>query len=175
VGDTPESDDQEPAAVLTIGEVVKRSGVAASALRFYEERGLIRSIRAGRGVGHRRYGRHVLRQIAFIVFAQRIGLTLERIGELLAPQRGAPRGAEWERIATTWNATIDARIAELERLRRGLGECIGCGCLSTEKCPLANPADRAGRAGAGPRYWLGDPIPAAALTGSARRSRARRR
>jgi MerR family redox-sensitive transcriptional activator SoxR len=144
---------------LTIGEVAKRSGVAASALRFYEERGLISSDRAGSG--HRRYPRVVLRRIAFIVFAQRIGLTLEEIGEELAklPPDRAPNRRDWSRLSSGWTTRIDARIAELERLRIGLTECIGCGCLSLERCRLANPGDRAGRLGPGPRYWVGDRPP----------------
>ena len=111
-------------SLLPIGEAARRSGVASSALRFYEQRGLISSERAGSG--HRRYPRPVLRRIAFIVFAQRIGLTLDEIG------------------------------AELERLKLGLTECIGCGCLSLDRCQLANPGDRAARLGPGPRYWIGD-------------------
>ena len=143
-------------ALLTIGEVSRRSGVAASALRFYEERGLIRSTRAGSG--HRRYPREVLRRIAFIVFAQRIGLSLDEIGGELVrlPAEGVPSGRDWSRLSRTWTARIDARIAELERLRLGLTECIGCGCLSLDRCRLANPADRAARLGPGPRYWIGD-------------------
>ena len=141
--------------LLTIGEVAKRSGVAASALRFYEERGLIDSTRAGSG--HRRYPRAVLRRIAFIVFAQRIGLSLEEIAGELAklPAGRTPTGRDWSRLSKQWRARIDDRIAELERLRSGLGECIGCGCLSLDRCQLANPGDRAGRRGAGPRYWIG--------------------
>jgi MerR family transcriptional regulator, redox-sensitive transcriptional activator SoxR len=141
---------------LTIGEVSRRSGVAASALRFYEERGLITSERAGSG--HRRFGRPVLRRIAFIVFAQRIGLTLDEIGAELAklPPDRAPSRRDWSRLSSRWTERIDERIAELERLRRGLTECIGCGCLSLERCRLANPGDRAARLGPGPRYWVGD-------------------
>jgi MerR family redox-sensitive transcriptional activator SoxR len=141
--------------VLTISEVSKRSGVASSALRFYEERGLIRSERAGSG--HRRYERPVLRRIAFIVFAQKIGLTLDEISRELAklPPERAPSRAEWERLSSTWSERIDARIAELERLKLGLTECIGCGCLSLDRCALANPGDRAGTQGPGPRYWIG--------------------
>jgi MerR family transcriptional regulator, redox-sensitive transcriptional activator SoxR len=144
------------ADLLTIGEVARRSGVAASALRFYEERGLITSERAGSG--HRRYPRPALRRIAFIVFAQRIGLTLDEIGAELArlPPERAPTRRDWSRLARTWTSRIDQRIAELERLRRGLTECIGCGCLSLDRCRLANPGDRAGRRGPGPRYWIGD-------------------
>jgi MerR family transcriptional regulator, redox-sensitive transcriptional activator SoxR len=146
--------------LLTIGEVARRSGVAASALRFYEERGLIASERAGSG--HRRYPRPVLRRIAFIVFAQRIGLTLDEIGAELAklPLERVPNRRDWSRLARTWASRIDQRIAELERLKLGLTECIGCGCLSIERCKLANPGDRAARLGAGPRYWVGDRPPA---------------
>ena len=143
--------------LLTIGETARRSGVAASALRFYEDRGLIESERAGSG--HRRYPRPVLRRIAFIVFAQRIGLTLEEIGAELArlPPDRAPTRRDWSRLSSGWASRIDERIAELERLKLGLTECIGCGCLSLDRCRLANPDDRAGRRGPGPRYWVGDP------------------
>ena len=145
--------------LLTIGEVARRSGVAASALRFYEERGLIGSERAGSG--HRRYPRSVLRRIAFVVFAQRVGLTLEEIGAELAklPPDRAPTRRDWSRLSSSWTARIDGRIAELERLKAGLTECIGCGCLSLERCKFANPGDRAARAGPGPRYWVGDRPP----------------
>jgi len=148
---TSPSDDQ-----LTIGEVSKRSGVASSALRFYEEKGLITSERAGSS--HRRYPRAVLRRIAFIVFAQRVGLTLDDIGTELAklPEDRAPNKRDWTRLSSTWSSRIDDRIAELERLKAGLGECIGCGCLSLDRCKLANPEDRAARYGPGPRYWIGD-------------------
>jgi MerR family redox-sensitive transcriptional activator SoxR len=142
--------------VLTIGETARRSGVAASALRFYEDRGLISSERAGSG--HRRYPRAVLRRIAFIVYAQRVGLTLEEIGRELAqlPPHRAPTRRDWARLTRNWSTRIDNRIAELERLKRGLTECIGCGCLSLDRCQLANPGDRAGQLGPGPRYWIGD-------------------
>jgi MerR family redox-sensitive transcriptional activator SoxR len=142
--------------LLTIGEVSRRSGVASSALRFYEERGLIRSERAGSG--HRRYPRPVLRRIAFIVFAQRIGLSLDDIGAELAklPPDRAPNRRDWSRLSSSWSSRIDQRIAELERLKVGLTECIGCGCLSLERCRFANPDDRAARLGPGPRYWVGD-------------------
>ena len=142
--------------LLTIGEVARRSGVAASALRFYEQRGLIRSERAGSG--HRRYPRMVLRRIAFIVFAQRVGLTLDEIGEELAKLPGdrAPGRRDWSRLSTRWSQRIDERIAELQRLKAGLTECIGCGCLSLDRCRLATPGDVAGRRGAGPRHWLED-------------------
>src|SRR5262245_5590338 len=142
--------------LLTIGEVSRRSGVASSALRFYEDRGLINSERAGSG--HRRYPRSVLRRIAFIVFAQRVGLTLEEIGGELGklPPDRAPGRRDWSLLSSKWTARIDERIAELERLRAGLTECIGCGCLSLDRCKLSNPGDRAAGLGPGPRYWIGD-------------------
>ena len=145
--------------LLTIQEISRRSGVAASALRFYEERGLIGSERSG--AGHRRFPRAVLRRIAFIVFAQRVGLSLEEIGGELAklPAHRTPSGRDWARLSNAWRARIEERIAELQRLKAGLTECIGCGCLSLGRCQLANPADRAGRSGPGPRYWVGDRIP----------------
>jgi MerR family transcriptional regulator, redox-sensitive transcriptional activator SoxR len=142
-------------SVLTIGEVARRSGVASSALRFYEERGLIASVRAGSG--HRRYPRSILRRIAFIVFAQRIGLTLEEIGAELAklPADRSPTRQDWARLSGAWTKRVDQMIAQLQRLRDGLTQCIGCGCLSIDRCRWANPADQAGRRGPGPRYWLG--------------------
>jgi MerR family transcriptional regulator, redox-sensitive transcriptional activator SoxR len=142
--------------MLTIGDVARRSGVAASALRFYEERGLIASERAGSG--HRRFPRTALRRVAFIVFAQKIGLSLDEIGAELAklPPDRAPTGRDWERLSAAWSARIDERITELQRLKAGLTECIGCGCLSLDRCKLANPLDRAARLGSGPRYWIGD-------------------
>jgi MerR family redox-sensitive transcriptional activator SoxR len=145
--------------LLTIAEVARRSGVAASALRYYEDRGLIASERAGSG--HRRYRRPVLRRIAFIVFAQRVGLTLDEIGHELAllPGDRAPTRRDWSHLSSTWRTRIDQRIAELERLKLGLTECIACGCLSLDRCKLANPGDRAARLGPGPRYWLGDRRP----------------
>jgi MerR family redox-sensitive transcriptional activator SoxR len=145
--------------LLTIQEISRRSGVAASALRFYEERGLIKSQRSG--AGHRRFPRAELRRIAFIVFAQRVGLSLEEIGAELAklPASRAPTGKDWSRLSSAWTARIDDRIAELQRLKAGLTECIGCGCLSLGRCQFANPADRAARLGPGPRYWIGDRAP----------------
>jgi MerR family redox-sensitive transcriptional activator SoxR len=142
--------------LLTISEISRRSGVAASALRFYEERGLVRSERAGSG--HRRYSRSVLRRIAFIVFAQRMGLTLGEVGAELAklPENRVPERSDWAKISAGWTARINEQIAELERLRAGLTHCIGCGCLSLRECRLANPGDRAGAFGPGPRYWISD-------------------
>ncbi|MBN1529700.1 MAG: redox-sensitive transcriptional activator SoxR [Thermoleophilaceae bacterium] len=144
------------ADLLTIGETARRSGVAASALRYYEQLGLIASERAGSG--HRRFARPVLRRIAFIVYAQHVGLTLEEIGVELGKLAGnqAPTRRDWSRLSKQWSVRIDERIAELERLKIGLTECIGCGCLSLDRCRLANPGDRAAAGGPGPRYWIGD-------------------
>ena len=146
---------------LTIGELSQRSGVAASSLRYYEERGLIAPERTS--ASHRRYPRAALRRVAFIVFAQRVGLSLEEIGVELRrlPADRVPKRRDWAKLSGSWSARIDERIAELERLKAGLAECIGCGCLSLDRCRLANPDDRAARQGAGPRYWVGDPRPAA--------------
>ena len=142
--------------VLTIGEVAARSGVATSALRFYEEQGLIASERTDSG--HRRYPRAIIRRVAFIVFAQRIGLSLQEIRLELAklPRNRVPERADWGKLSAGWTARIDERIAELERMKSGLTECIGCGCLSLDRCRFANPADRAARGGAGPRFWMGE-------------------
>jgi MerR family redox-sensitive transcriptional activator SoxR len=141
--------------VLTIGEVAARSGVATSALRFYEDQGLIASERTESG--HRRFPRSVLRRVAFVVFAQKVGLSLDEIRTALAslPRNRAPDRADWAKLSGGWTKRIDERIAELERMKTGLTECIGCGCLSLDRCRLANPRDRAGRRGPGPRYWIG--------------------
>lgn len=142
--------------MLTINQVSRRSGVASSALRYYEERGLIASERAGSG--HRRFRRAVLRRIAFVTFAQRLGLTLGEIADELSklPDDRVPDRQDWARLSANWAGRIDEKIAELQRLREGLTECIGCGCLSFDKCRLSNPDDHAGNAGPGPRYWVGD-------------------
>jgi len=144
---------------MTIADVARRSGVAASALRFYEQRGLIASERTG--TGHRRFPRAVLRRIAFIVFAQKIGLSLDEIaGELeRLPSNRVPERADWAKLSGRWTRRIEERIAELERLKDGLTQCIGCGCLSLQQCRLANPDDRVARAGPGPRYWMRDTSP----------------
>src|SRR5687767_9602678 len=157
---------------LTIAEVARRSGVAASALRFYEQRGLIRSERTG--AGHRRFARAALRRVAFIVFAQRIGLSLHEIAAELEklPHNRVPERADWARLSSKWRTRVDERIAELERLKEGLTGCIGCGCLSLQQCRLVNREDRAGAAGAGPRFWIGDaPASARGATAGTRRPR----
>ena len=140
--------------ILAIAEVARRSGVAASALRFYEQRGLIASNRTG--TGHRRFPRAVLRRIAFIVFAQKIGLSLDEIRTELAklPSHRVPERADWAKLSAGWTKRIRARIAELEKLEAGLTECIGCGCLSLDRCKLANPGDRIAARGPGPRFWM---------------------
>lgn len=139
---------------LTIGEVAARSGVATSALRFYEEQGLIQSARTD--AGHRRYPRAVIRRVAFVVFAQKIGLSLEEIRAELGrlPYNRVPDRADWARLSASWTKRIRERIAELERMEAGLTECIGCGCLSLDRCQFANPGDRAARHGAGPLAWV---------------------
>ena len=139
---------------MTIGEVAKRSGVATSALRYYEDQGLIHSERTDSG--HRRYPRAVIRRVAFIVFAQKIGLSLEEVRQELAklPKNHVPERSDWAKLSGRWTSRIRERIAELERLEAGLTECIGCGCLSLDRCQFANPGDRAGRRGAGPRSWI---------------------
>ena len=140
--------------LLTIGEIAERSGLAPSAIRFYERRGLIA---AERTVGNqRRYRRDVLRRIAFVRIAQRVGLSLEEIIEALVglPVDKAPSAQEWQRLTRGWRDRLDERILMLEALRGGLTSCIGCGCLSLRTCALANPGDVVGREGPGPRYLL---------------------
>lgn len=142
-------------SVLTMQQMVRRSGVEASALRYYESLGLIASERTTGG--QRRFPRSMLRRVAFIVFAQRVGLSLDEIGRELArlPTERVPKGEDWSRLSAAWISRINERIAELERLKAGLADCISCGCLSLDQCALSNPDDRAGRLGPGPRYWLG--------------------
>ncbi len=138
-----------PAALLTIGEVSARSGVATSALRYYEEQGLIF---AERTTGHqRRYRRMTLRRVAFIRSAQRVGLTLDEIAEALAtlPEGRTPTKADWSRLSRGWRPRIDAQIERLERLREKLDGCIGCGCLSLRNCSLNNPDDEVSERGPG--------------------------
>jgi len=142
--------------LLAIGEVAARAGVATSALRFYEANGLIEAERAGSG--HRRYHREVLRRVAFIRVAQRVGLSLEEIKAALAtlPDARTPNAADWARLSRGWRSRLDDEIATLERVRDQLSSCIGCGCLSLRACALYNPDDAAAARGAGARYLLGD-------------------
>jgi MerR family redox-sensitive transcriptional activator SoxR len=136
---------------LTVGEVAKRSGVAVSAIHFYEAKGLIRSRRnAG---NQRRYPRGTLRLVAVIKVAQRIGMPLKLIHGALAtlPKGRPPTAADWRRLSALWKRDLDERIERLVRLRDSLTGCIGCGCLSLKVCPLRNPEDRLGESGCGPR------------------------
>jgi MerR family redox-sensitive transcriptional activator SoxR len=133
---------------LPIGAVAERAGVSVSALRFYEDRGLITSHRSGGG--QRRYGRSVLRRVAFIQVAQRVGLTLGDIGQALAtlPGQDGLTPADWRRLSAAWRPMLDERIRLLEGLRNELDSCIGCGCLSLQRCAISNPGDVAGGVGA---------------------------
>jgi MerR family redox-sensitive transcriptional activator SoxR len=141
---------------LPIGEMAKRAGLAASALRFYEAEGLIPGGRSASG--RRQYPAHVLRRLAFIRAAQRMGLSLPEVRAALArlPEARTPTKADWEQLSRSWLPLLDARIAELQRLRDKLTGCIGCGCLSLRACALYNPEDGAAAKGQGARYLLGD-------------------
>ena len=139
---------------LTVGELAERSGVAVSALHYYEQRGLIS---AARSAGNqRRYPRAVLRRVAFIRAAQQLGIGLAEIAEALAalPQQRTPTKADWARLSAAWRERLDQRIEALTQLRDTLGNCIGCGCLSLRACRLYNPADELAQRGPGARRWL---------------------
>ena len=141
-------------APLTVGEGAKRSGVAVSTLHFYEAKGLIH---ARRSAGNqRRYERETLRRVAIIRVGQSVGIPLSEIGRTLAtlPENRTPTREDWERLSANWADDLDRRIHVLKRLRERLTDCIGCGCLSTGKCPLRNPGDRLAAKGAGPRRLL---------------------
>lgn len=149
--------------LLTIGELAARTGLAVSAIRFYEQKGLIQPLRTAGG--QRRFLRSDLRRLSFAMIAQRVGLTLPEIAAELArlPLGRTPTLADWRRISRGFKRLLEERIAALERMRETLDGCIGCGCLSLRKCGLYNRGDRAGLRGAGPRYALGDhPMPDAA-------------
>jgi MerR family transcriptional regulator, redox-sensitive transcriptional activator SoxR len=140
---------------LTVGQLSARSGAAVSALRFYEARGLIASRRTAGN--QRRYPRHMLRRVAFIRASQRVGLPLATIKQAL-DQLGdsrTPTRSDWARLSAAWRDDLDARIAQLQRLRDNLTGCIGCGCLSLDTCKLANPGDRLGSDGPGARNLRG--------------------
>lgn len=152
--------------LLTIGELARRTGLSVSAIRFYEARGLLSAIRTAGN--QRRFLRSDIRRLSFALIAQRLGLTLGEIEAELAtlPHGRAPTQADWTAISERMRASLDAKIATLERTRDMLDGCIGCGCLSLDRCALYNPEDRAARAGAGPRFLLGNraaefgPVPA---------------
>ena len=144
------------AALLSIGEVARRSGLAASALHFYERQGLIQSVRTYGN--QRRYERSVLRRLAILQVAQEVGMSLDEVRTAFAtlPTDRAPDKTDWQRLSASWHARLSDRIERLARLRDGLASCIGCGCLSTDTCPLRNPGDSLGARGPGPRILLGD-------------------
>lgn len=148
------------AKTLTIAELSARSGAAPSALRYYEDIGLIQAERTSGN--QRRYPRYMLRRIAFIRAGRQLGLSLREIKAALdtLPENKAPSRQEWRRAARAWQSRIDDRIAQLQRLSDTLGGCIGCGCLSLRTCALYNPDDTAATLGAGARWLLGDESPA---------------
>ncbi len=141
---------------LSIGEVAERAGVAPSALRYYEQQGLLASLRSAGG--QRQYKREVLRRIAFIRAAQVAGLNLQQIKAALdsLPEQRTPTRDDWQRISSDWQSLLEERIRALTDLRDQLSSCIGCGCLSLQTCALYNPEDKAGLRGSGARYLLGD-------------------
>lgn len=138
--------------LLTIGDLAARSGVAPSAIRFYESHGLVTSERTSGN--QRRFRRSTLRRLAFIRTAQRVGLSLEEISSALAtlPEGRTPTRADWARLSQGWRPRIDEQIERLTRLRDDLDSCIGCGCLSLQRCSLQNPNDEAAETGTGARY-----------------------
>ena len=142
--------------LLTIGELARRTGLSVSAIRYYEQRGLLEGVRTSGN--QRRFPRADIRRLSFAQIAQRLGLTLAEIETELAtlPKGKAPTRADWEAISSRIRGALEARIEMLTRTRDLLDGCIGCGCLSMDRCALYNPADRAARAGAGPRFLLGD-------------------
>jgi len=142
--------------LLTIGALSERTGVAHSALRFYEAQGLIHAARSDGG--QRRYPRDILRRVSFIRIAQQVGLSLDEIRSALSslPENRTPNKHDWERLSTSWRPRLDAQIAMLERLRDRLTGCIGCGCLSLHACRLLNPGDAVAERGPGPRYIIDD-------------------
>lgn len=141
-----------PAAMLSVGEVAERSGFAPSAIRFYEREGLIRARRTEGN--QRRFPRNVLRRLAFIRAARHVGLSLDEVKEVMAtlPDNRTPTRADWSRISRMWRARLDAEIGALQALRDGLDSCIGCGCLSLQRCAMSNPNDVAAADGPGAVY-----------------------
>ncbi|MCH8983986.1 MAG: redox-sensitive transcriptional activator SoxR [Acidobacteria bacterium] len=142
--------------LLTIGELADRSGVATSALRFYETKGLIESERTAGN--QRRYPRAALRRVSLVRAAQEVGLSLGEVAEALEtlPHDRTPTKSDWEKLSRSWRKRLDRQIAELQALRNDLTDCIGCGCLSLKSCAIFNPADAIAERGSGPRYLLGD-------------------
>ena len=145
-----------PSALLTIGDLARRTGLSVSAIRFYEARGLVSAVRTAGN--QRRFLRSDIRRLSFALIAQRLGLTVAEIEAELAtlPPGRPPSRDDWTAISGRVRGALDARIAMLEKTRDLLDGCIGCGCLSLDNCALYNPGDRAARAGAGPRFLLGN-------------------
>ncbi len=145
-----------PGQWIAIGELAKRAGVNASTLRFYEDAGLLTATRTA--AGRRQFPREALRRLGFIRVAQTVGLNLEQIKAALAtlPQQRTPTKQDWQKLSRSWRPLLQQRIDTLTALRDQLASCIGCGCLSLKSCALYNPGDRAGGAGTGPRYLLGE-------------------
>ncbi|WJJ14350.1 redox-sensitive transcriptional activator SoxR (plasmid) [Prescottella equi] len=145
-----------PTDLMTIGEVARRAGVATSAVRFYEEQGLISSARTSGN--QRRYPRHVLRRIGIIVAARRFGIPLSEVAEVFAslPEGRMPGKTDWRKISKRWHARLEARRREIQRLEEELIGCIGCGCLSLNSCRIINPDDQLSAEGPGPRRLQGD-------------------
>ncbi len=141
---------------IAIGEVAQRTGAAVSAIRFYEEKGLLKARRAAGG--NRLFLRSDIRRVSFILIAQRLGFSLAEIGDCLAglPNGRTPTKKDWEKISSRFRAAIDERIGTLTNLRSRLTTCIGCGCLSLKTCGLYNPDDEAQKLGVGPRFLMGD-------------------
>ncbi len=152
---TPPS-SKKSSDMLPIGTVAMRVGISVSAIHFYERSGLVSSER--NKAGHRRFRRAAIRRLSFIRFAQSLGYTLDEIGQQLAtlPTDSAPSEQDWQRLASQFSTELDERIAGLTRLREKLDGCIGCGCLSLERCAVFNADDRAETLGLGPRFLLGD-------------------
>ena len=148
------SPSPSPKDRMPIGEFSRRSGLAASALRFYEAEGLLSSTRSTGG--HRQYRRADLRRVAFIRAAQQLGMSLQAVREALAtlPEQRTPTAADWRRISQAWGAALQTRIQEMQRMHDTLLGCIGCGCLSLKQCALYNPLDGASSEGAGARRWV---------------------
>jgi len=145
-----------PSSLLTIGDLARRTGLSVSAIRFYEARGLVRAIRTGGN--QRRFARADIRRLSFALIAQKLGLSLGEIEVELAslPAGRTPTRGDWQAISERMRSVLDARIMRLIETRDRLDGCIGCGCLSLDRCALFNPGDRAARAGPGPRFLLGD-------------------
>ncbi|MGI3169230.1 redox-sensitive transcriptional activator SoxR [Pseudooceanicola sp. C21-150M6] len=141
---------------IQIGHLAERTGLAVSAIRFYEDQGLVSPDR-GPG-GQRQFQKADIRRLSFVMIAQKLGFSIAEIRDQLStlPKGRTPTAADWRRLSTLYRSDLNQRIAALERLRDDLDGCIGCGCLSLDKCRLYNPGDRAARKGSGPRYLLGD-------------------